>query len=353
MVAWVKPTHRIARVIGLLGLLAAGCSRGGEAIVPTPLPPLEVVAPAEYTVTLGTVRRTLAFTGRVTPVVSQPIFFEVEGVVTGVLFQPGDAVAAGDLIAHLSTGDLEHDRVNAELALQIAGLQTNQADLVAAEIALSRAVTDDEQRLAEAQLADAGNQAAARQLALQALRADIARIEAEITRRRVAAPFDGVLQTVSVRPGDRIAAFAPVAVVVDPSQLEVTAQLSPADLSLLGVGQAVTVTLPARQVSHPGAIRQLPVALGAAGDNVARIRLPETAELTPGELANVDVVLEERRDVLTLPPAAIRTFQGRTFVIVAEPDGTRRRYDVRLGLQSDALVEIVAGLEAGQVVVGE
>jgi len=311
------------------------------------------VAPAEYTVAQGTVRRSLAFTGRVTPVLAQPVFFEVDGVVTEVSFQPGDAVAAGDLIAQLSLGNLEHERVSAELALQGAELQTNQAEVVAAEIALSQAVTEDERRLAEAQLADAQNQAEARQLALDVLRADIAWLEAEIARRQVAAPFDGVLQSVSVRPGDSVPAFAPVAVIVDPSQLEVTAELSPADLSLLGVGQAVTVTLPNRQASYPATIRQLPAGFEAAGGNLVHISLPETAGLTPGELANVAVILEERQDVLTLPPAAIRTFQGRTFVIAIEPDGTRRRYDVRLGLQSDALVEIVAGVEAGQVVLGE
>lgn len=349
----VKPRQAIAGVFGLATLLAAGCSRASEGALPTPLPPLEVVAPAEYTVTPGTVRRTLAFTGRVTPVVAQPLFFEVDGVVTAVSFQPGEAVTAGDLIAQLSLGDLEHDRVNAELALQIAELQTNQSELVAAEIAVSQAATDDERRLAEAQLADAQNQAEARQLAMEVLRADIARIEAEIAHRQLAAPFTAVLQSVSVRPGDSVAAFAQVAVVVDPARLEVAAQLSPTDLSLLGVGQAVTVTLPNRQTSYAGVIRQLPATPGAAGEDPVRISLPEMAELTSGELANVDVVLEERRDVLTLPPAAIRTFQGRTFVIVAEPDGTRRRYDVRLGLQSDALVEIAAGVVAGQVVVGE
>lgn len=112
----LKLRHKTARIIGLFGLLASGCSQGGEVTLPTPVPPLELVAPAEYTVTLGTVRRTLAFTGRVTPVVAQPIFFEVDGIVTGVSFQPGDAVAAGDLIARLSLGDLEHEQVNAELA---------------------------------------------------------------------------------------------------------------------------------------------------------------------------------------------------------------------------------------------
>ena len=47
---------------------------------------------------------------------------------------------------------------------------------------------------------------------------------------------------------------------------------------------------------------------------------------------------------LWLPPAALRTFQGRTFVVIEEANG-QRRADVRLGIESDARVEILEGVE--------
>jgi macrolide-specific efflux system membrane fusion protein len=349
----MKQVRNIHWAVALALLLLAGCGTGSEKSIPTPLPPLEVVQPAEYKVELGTVQRTLTFSGRVAPILSQPVFFQDDGVVTDVLVQQGAAVSEGDLIAHLDVANLQHQLVTAELALEAAELQTNQADLVAAEIALSRAETEDDRRLAEAQLADARNQVKADELAVQLLREEVKRIQAEITRRQVVAPFDGVLLTVNVRPGDKVAAFAPIVTIVDPSQLEVMAEVSPAVVIVLGVGQAVKVTLPTSGLNFGSVIRQLPAAVGASGENQVRISLPETTNATSGELASVFVVLEERCDVLTLPPAAIRTFQGRTFVVVAEPDGMRRRFDVRLGLQSETLVEIVEGVVEGQVVLGE
>ncbi len=63
------------------------------------------------------------------------------------------------------------------------------------------------------------------------------------------------------------------------------------------------------------------------------------------------VVLEQRPDALWLSPAALQTFRGRTFVFVQEPDGTQRRVDVVTGIETDARVEIVSGLEEGQTVV--
>ncbi len=68
-----------------------------------------------------------------------------------------------------------------------------------------------------------------------------------------------------------------------------------------------------------------------------------------GDLVEVVVMLEKSDEVLWLPPQAIRTFEGRRFVVVKDGDG-QRRVDVRTGLQSDDRVEIVEGVEEGQVI---
>ena len=60
--------------------------------------------------------------------------------------------------------------------------------------------------------------------------------------------------------------------------------------------------------------------------------------------------LQVRENVLWLPPSVIRTFQNRTFVVLDTPDGLRT-VDVELGLQTDDRVEIVSGVNEGDVVV--
>jgi hypothetical protein len=61
------------------------------------------------------------------------------------------------------------------------------------------------------------------------------------------------------------------------------------------------------------------------------------------------MALQVRENVLWLPPAAIRTFQNRTFVVLQTPDGPRT-VDVQIGLQTDERVEIVSGVEEGDIV---
>ena len=64
----------------------------------------------------------------------------------------------------------------------------------------------------------------------------------------------------------------------------------------------------------------------------------------------VTVILEQKDDVLWLPPQAIRTFEGRRFVVV-QADGFQQRVDVTIGIEGNDRTEIEAGLEEGQIVV--
>jgi multidrug efflux pump subunit AcrA (membrane-fusion protein) len=189
---------------------------------------------------------------------------------------------------------------------------------------------------------------------------ELADLQAQITDTLILAPFDGEVTALSTSPGKAVEGFKPVMVVADPTRLEITAQLSHDEMRKLSEGQeaaAVPVEFPGKEI--PATIRSLPYPYGSGGgasgleDEDESTRL--TANLTgldvePGDLVRVTVVLERKEGVLWLPPAAIRTFEGRKFVIVQEP-AAQRQVDVTLGIESDEKVEITAGLEEGQVVI--
>ncbi len=200
------------------------------------------------------------------------------------------------------------------------------------------------------------------------LELDVERVDLDIenTERRIAdaqliAPFDGQLLSVAIHPGDSANAFSTVMVLADPSQLETTAELGIEDLGEMSIGQKANISLRSRpEEDYDGQVRQLPYPFGGGtietdeGDTAVRISFDDPAvALEMGELANVTIVLEEKSDVLWLPPAALRSFQGRTFVVVQEEDGSQRRVDVRIGIESDDRAEILQGLSAGQIIIGE
>lgn len=426
----------------------------GDLPTPTPFPTPVVPEKPTYTVERGTVVKTLEFTGRISPVREQELFFKTDGFVATVNIARGDRVQEGDILAELEIEDLQSQLAEAEIALQTSEinlakaeqeledqLQVAQLNLeksklqmaeenanadtaswASAEIELNRAqeqVADaayelqkaedrhwetEEQRLpfrealqraeenlviAEAQyndlLASSGTDAISRQISqidltlaeleieqlqrgvdplleldVEKARLNIQEIERQIADARLVAPFDGEILSVSIRAGDTAEARSTVMVLAQPEDLEVTAELGSEVLSEMSVGQEATIRLRNRpEQDFSGTVRQLPYPYGGGTveteeeDTAARIAFddPDVA-LELGELATVVIVLEEKDDVLWLPPAAIRTFQGRTFVVVQEEDG-QRRVDVRLGIESDSRVEILEGVQEGQIVVGE
>ena len=188
------------------------------------------------------------------------------------------------------------------------------------------------------------------------------RLQAQVADAQIVAPMDGQVLSLSVYAGRPAEAFKPVIVVADPLAIEVSADLSSSQLQEMVEGQEAVVALRAYpgQTWH-GTVRCLPYPYGSGGgteglagaDKSTRIRLEgDLSGLQLGDLARVTIVLEEKDDVLWLPPAAIRIFQGREFVIVQDVD-RQRRADVEIGIGSDDRVEILEGLEEGQIVVGQ
>ena len=188
------------------------------------------------------------------------------------------------------------------------------------------------------------------------------RLQAQVADAQIVAPMDGQVLSLSLYAGRPTDAFKPVIVVADPLAIEVSADLSASQLHDMIEGQEAVVTLRAYpgQTWH-GTVRRLPYPYGTGGstedlagvDKSTRISLEgDLSDLELGDLARVTIVLEEKDDALWLPPAAIRIFQGREFVIVQDVD-RQRRVDVTIGIGSDDRVEILEGLEEGQIVVGQ
>jgi multidrug efflux pump subunit AcrA (membrane-fusion protein) len=190
---------------------------------------------------------------------------------------------------------------------------------------------------------------------------DLADLRAQITDTLILAPFAGEVTAVSTAAGQAVEGFRPVVVVADPAALEVTAELGAEEMRQLGEGQAATVV----PVEYPGqeldgTILSLPYPYGSGGsatgleeeDRATHLQVEfEDLAVEPGDLVRVTVVLERKSAALWLPPAAVRTFEGRKFVVVQEGAG-QRSVDVTLGIESDDRVEIVDGLEEGDVVIG-
>lgn len=244
-----------------------------------------------------------------------------------------------------------------EQAVAAAQLETARAQLTDAQTKLDFVLkgTENNQELTLKE-----NDVELAQIALEEARLGIEDLEQSIDDARLTAPFAGAVISLGVSDGKSVDAYTVYAVVADLSQLEISADLSSNDTVDLEVGMQVTAVLANRPGEiFTGQIRRLPYsgtssASGEDEDKTTRITLdvnPLDLGLDVGDLMRVTVILEQKDSVLWVPPQAIRTFEGRKFVVVQDGD-FQARVDVKIGIEAEDRVEILEGLEEGQIVIG-
>ena len=263
--------------------------------------------------------------------------------VADIAMRPEAQALQNATLAHTRT-QVAYDRAVAQVAQHAFDVQTQTKRVELARLDVERLEGGADPRL---------------QQAVAKAELDLADLQAQVTDTLILAPFPGEVTAVSTAAGQAVEGFRPVIVVADPDELEVTAELGAEEMRRLSEGQTAAVVLveyPGQEL--PGTILSLPYPYGSGGsatgleeeDRATHLQVEFGAlAVEPGDLVRVTVVLERKTDVLWLPPAAVRTFEGRKFVVVQEGAG-QRSVDVTLGIESDDRVEIVDGLEEGDAV---
>ena len=77
---------------------------------------------------------------------------------------------------------------------------------------------------------------------------------------------------------------------------------------------------------------------------------PPRSGLLPGEVLRADIVVATRTHVVTVPRAALLYAGEQPYLFIAAGAKAQRR-DVKIGAQDGEVVEIIAGVKAGEPVV--
>jgi len=350
-------------------MLLTSCSpaSGSQSATPTPLP--TPVLPT-FTVQQGTLSQEATLAGRIQPLLVREVAFEIDGKVGNVYAFPGDAVRKGQVLAELETlDDLKEDLETAR-SEAAASAETERKELRRIEIALEiaqltldlarRGGSAEEQRIAELNVELAQMDLDEVQQAIAArLRSDeVQRLETEIAQSVLLAVMDGVLLD-EIKAGQNVRADAAVTSIGDPSQLELAAlPVIQGDMANLRESMTVSVWLERAPQQHlSGVIRQLPAPYGSGepsgGLAMAYItlnELPQQAGYTLNDAMLARAVVADIPNAVWLPPEALRSVAGITFVFIQGPTGPQR-VNVTPGIFNREQVQILEGLQPGQVVI--
>ncbi len=292
------------------------------------------------------------------------------GQIARLLVKKGDRVQADQVLLELWNDDVRAELAVTERDAAAAGARREEACIAArvarresgrlASLVERRLVSTElaERAAGEAEAREAGCRAAAEQTRVSQARIEAARARLERTLLR--APFAGTVAEINGELGEFVTP-SPVGIptppavdVVDTSCIYITAPIDEVDAPRVRAGMPARVTLDAfRDRSFKAHVRRVaPYVLDTEKqartvEIEAEIDEAGDALLLPGYSADVEVILEERGDVLRVPTRAL--LQGKR-VYVLDGDLIRAR-ELTTGIGNWEYTEITGGLEAGARVV--
>jgi RND family efflux transporter MFP subunit len=351
------PVSRFTR--GLVLLLAVLLLSSGCTMLPreeeTLAPPLQIPEKVSYEtleVKKGTIERKLRATGRFMSVSQANVqLTEQGGRLETIHIRIGDTVKKGDLLVTLDVAALADDIRLQEIAVERSRLSLErlkkeiEAEAATADPALAPAAVEAKRvkNAYDVQMA---------QLDIETNRLRLEGLRRAYEESRLESPIDGkVTYVADFITGDYIDTYQTVVTVADPTQLQL--RYAEERVGEFMTGMPVVVTYDRQE--YEGTVVMTPVdqPLDAKESMKQTVlidlpALPEDARI--GADAQIIATLERSEDTIVLPRYAINKNFGRTYVNVLV-DNIREERDVEVGIQSETEVEILKGLELGELVI--
>ena len=294
------------------------------------------------------------------------------GQISVLPFAEGAHVNTGDALLRLWNHDLQANVEAADKGVQAARSQRSASCLQAAE---TRRAADRASRLRQsasisvqeldkastaAAVTEATCQAAAAQITLT--EAQLKATQAQLERTVLVAPFAGVIADINgelneyVTPSPPGIQTLPVVDLIEPGCFLASAPIDEVDAPNIKTGLPARITLDAwRGRDFPGKVTRVgsyvidlekqarTVEVELAFDNPADLK-----DLLVGYSADVDIILETRRDVLRIPTEALF---DKHYVYVLTDAGKLEKRKIGVGLSNWSFTEVTDGVAEGASIV--
>ncbi len=167
------------------------------------------------------------------------------------------------------------------------------------------------------------------------------------------APIAGEISEVHVGVGDMVQPSTPIATVVKPNSVKVETQVTAEALAIMTTGMSVKIHARGREGDViEGKVVNLPRSLSSES-HLAKVEIKPTGKISglrAGMFAQVEVPVARHEEAVLIPPQAVHRETEGLAVYVALGDVVQRR-GVEIGLSHEDVVEVTAGLEAGDEVI--
>jgi membrane fusion protein, multidrug efflux system len=282
---------------------------------------------------------------------------QIQGQLTEITFTEGQTVKAGDLLAQIDPRPYQ-----AQLDQVVANRTRDQAQLTNAIANLGRYTELLSKGYATPQLSDTQKaQVAQLHSAIKADEAMIEQAEVQLSYTKLTSPIPGVTGVRQIDVGNIIHPTDPNGLVVvtqvEPISLiftlpesdlpQIQTQMAKGPLTVLAYSQDDKTKLDEGKLLLVN--NQI---VQTTGSVQLKATFPNTAHLLwPGQLVNARLLIDTRKDGLTIAAPAVQQGQTGSYVYVIVPDGKAEVRPVTVAQISEGQALIDTGLKANETVV--
>lgn len=329
-------------LIGALALLFASCSSEEAKVstastAPTKVEVLEV-RPSQ-TLDLST------FSGSVQAINQAQIATRSMGSIEKIYVKAGQQVAKGALLIRISDSDLKAQKaqVQAQIAATQAQYNNVAKDYSRVEILFEKgSATQKEMDDMNAHLSGAK---ASLEMAKQQLKS----IETQLNYTNIRAPFSGVITKEYQSEGDLASPGRPILELVGTEGLKAVVQLPEFQAKKFTQGEAVKLTI-GKEERQATVARVIPSGSYNGGQYAMELKIENSQGLINGQYVKMSA-LKANTERMMIPVTAIKTYGQLDGVIVMTQGSRAGLVWVRLGKVDGDQVEVVSGLNSGDLIV--
>ncbi len=276
----------------------------------------------------------LATTGTVRANERVDVTSEIAGKVVEILFDEGSRVAEGQVLLKIDDSELRAQRQRIVHQLELAeSREARQRQLLEDGVQ-----SQQEYDFALSQL--------------NVLRSELALVEARLLKTEIRAPFAGTIGLRYVSLGSFLNPQTRIASLRDIDPVKIDFSVPEKYARKIRVGGEITFRVSGEERTYTGRVYAVEPSVDQETRSLllrARCANPE-GRLLPGAFADVEVVIREVEDALSVPSIAVVPELGGKKVFVYE-DGEARPRQVETGMRTAERLEIVSGLEPGDRVI--
>jgi HlyD family secretion protein len=350
----------------------------------------------------GDIARSVVATGKVQPITKVEVKSKASGIVTHLFVDINAIVHKGQVLAqldqqevldqvsaqkatlaaaesnlHAAAAAIEYDKVNAEAPDLPMYKHTYERALgMSKDGVVSKQSLDDAQQKylaavnvrdkAVSQISVDTSKMHQAQAQVEQAQASLKQLEDQLSYTTIVSPMDGIILSRDVEVGDAVSSILVlgstatlVMTIGDTHQVYVQGKVDEGGIGQVYMGQPARIKVESfKDKTFQGKVTRI-APLGVEKDNVTTFEVRVSIDNPGGELkanmtANAEIILDEHKNILTVPEQAVLYDKDRN-ASVEVPDpaqkGGKRKVDIKAGISNGTKTEVLAGLKTGDTVI--